>query len=257
MEFLPLFLFFIGLFFGSFFLVLIDRLPRAESFLIGRSKCEFCGHILNWYDLIPVMSFLMLGGKCRYCHKKLSVRYPLVEVLTGILFASVPLLLGFGEFTVLQLLFTLFVVSTFVIIFFIDLKYGIIPFLVVLPATFLALLYHMITGPEHIISVLLSSLLAAGFFFFIFLLTKGRGMGFGDVVLAGYLGMLLSFPDIIYALYIAFLTGACVSLILIVTGRKKLKGGTIPFGPFLIAGAYISLFWGEQLFSWFTELFLL
>src|SRR5690606_33866567 len=136
-------------------------------------------------------------------------------------------------------------------------KYGIIPFLIVIPATIIALVYQGINNPESLVSVLLSALGAAGFFFLIFFLTRGRGMGFGDVVLAGYLGMLLGFPGIVYALYIAFLTGAGVSLILILTGKKKMKGGTVPFGPFLIFGAFISLFWGDRLYRLIIDLLLI
>lgn len=261
--FISLFLFFVGLFFGSFFLVVIDRFSSGSSFLIGRSTCEFCKHVLSPLDLIPVLSFVYLQGRCRYCHKKLSLIYPLFEILTGLLFASIPFLLLF-QATVpitqvsgfITLLYTLYVVSVFLVITGIDIKIGIIPFVIVLPAFAIALLYRIFMAPETVWIALLSAFISFGSFLMLHIVTKGRGMGFGDVVLAGYLGLLLSFPSIVPSLYIAFLTGAVVSLILILTGRKKMKGSTIPFGPFLVFGAFIGYFWGEAFYTLFFRLFL-
>lgn len=243
-------LFSIGLFFGSFFLVVIDRLPKEKNPLIGRSVCDHCGHVLSWYDLFPVLSFFSLGGKCRYCRKKVSIYYPLVEIITGILFVLTHVLVVSGSRYLavnIELLFALFTISTFIIIFFTDLKYGLIPFIIVIPASIVTVFYLLLTNPSLLLPAAFSAVGAGVFFLIIFLITRGRGMGFGDVILSSYLGFLLGYPGIIIALYIAFLTGAFGSLILILIGRKKLKGSTIPFGPFLILGAYIAFFWGEQI----------
>jgi len=253
-----LILFILGLFFGSFFLVIIDRIPRGKNPLTGRSVCDSCGHVIAWYNLIPVVSFLALKGKCRFCRAGLSLYYPLVELVTGVLFALTPLLLGLGaqgEGVSRELLFSLFIVSTFIIIFFIDLKYGIIPFAVVIPASIITVLYYAITNSSSLLPVMFSGTGAGIFFFLIFLITRGKGMGFGDVILSMYIGLLLGFSGTIAALYIAFLTGALLSLILILMGRKKLKGGTIPFGPFLILGTYISFFWRDAISSYIYRLF--
>jgi prepilin signal peptidase PulO-like enzyme (type II secretory pathway) len=255
-------LFFIGIFFGSFFLVLIDRIPAGKSPFVGRSHCDTCGHTLGWTDLIPVISFVLLRGRCRYCRKSFSYMYPLLEVLTGVLFALTPYFLASSSegivnaFDIRTLLFSLFVIATFIVIFVTDLRYGIIPFLVVIPAVILTIFYQGLTEPSVVIHSVLSAVCAAGFFLLLYLVTKGKGMGLGDVVLVVYLGLLLSFPGIVTALYIAFLTGAAVSLILIIGRHKKLRGSTIPFGPFLIFGAFLAYFWGDQLLQLFTRLFL-
>lgn len=253
-------LFFLGLFLGSFLLVVIDRLPQKKSVLRGRSHCEFCGHTLSAFDLFPVVSYLLLRGKCRYCHHTLSLRYPVYELITGLLYALTPFLLAidmnalFTYQTILLLLFTLYTISVLLLVFAIDLKMGIIPFVIVLPASVITILYLLVLSPVSIPGNILTACVSAGFFLFIHLLTRGRGMGFGDVVLAGYFGLLLGFPLIVPALYTAFLTGAGVSLILILSGRKKLKGSTIPFGPFLVLGAYISYFFGDALFTVFFKI---
>jgi leader peptidase (prepilin peptidase)/N-methyltransferase len=255
MAFLSVFLFLLGLFLGSFFLVIVDRIPLRKSFLLGRSACDHCHHLLAWYDLVPVMSFLWLQGRCRYCHTSLSRTYPTAELVTAGLFALTPSVLTQWELSRtaavgsygLFLVFLLFTVSVFIILFFSDLKYGIIPFTVVLPATFITGFFLLLVAPMVFLSHVLTALGAAALFFALYFFTKGRGMGFGDVVLVFYLGLLLGFPATGIALYLAFLTGAVVSLILVLSGQKKLRGGTVPFGPFLLLSAIVSLVWGDAL----------
>ena len=247
-----IFLLFLGLFIGSFLNVLIDRLPNNRS-ILGRSHCEKCHKTLVWYDLIPLLSFIYLRGKCRYCHTKLSYQYPLLELLTGGMFTltylftiyQIPNIILPGlinlQSLIINLIFNLFMVSCFIVIFFADLKYGIIPDKILLAGVFVALPYiFMIYNSEFIIH-LLSALGAFLFFLFLYLLTKGRGMGFGDVKLAFLLGLVLGFPAIFYGIYIAFLTGGFVGIILILWKKKKLKS-SVPFGPFLILGSFIPLF---------------
>jgi leader peptidase (prepilin peptidase) / N-methyltransferase len=239
------FLFFLGICIGSFLGVIIDRLPRGESISAGRSYCEFCKKKLTFFDLVPLFSFLFLKGRCRYCHKRLSWYYPLVEVTTGILFVLVGITTGVLHTT--ELVYYLFLVSVLVAIFFIDLKYGIIPFALILPAVLVVLFYLLTTQQSLLVNNFFAALGAMGFFLTIFLVTRGRGMGFGDVVYAFLMGLLLGFPQIIVGLYIAFVSGAAISLILIVRKQKKMKGGTVPFGPFLVVGTLVSLFWGNRL----------
>lgn len=250
------FLFLIGIFIGSFLNVIIDRLPRKETIAKGRSYCEYCKKTLSWYDLIPLLSFLMLKGKCRYCHKKLSVYYPIIELSTGILFAVIyswvlriyPL-----PFTIFHLIYYLIIISAFVVIFFEDVKFGIIPDKVVFPAIVITLLYLIINfqfvigkvAGGSIFNYVFSAIGTCTFFLLLFLITKGKGMGFGDVKLAFLLGLILGFPKIILALYLAFLTGAIVGIILILWKKKMSIKETIPFGPFLIAGSLLSLFLGD------------
>jgi len=247
-------IFALGVGVGSFLNVLIDRLPRDESCLIGRSYCELCKTTLKWYDLIPLFSFIGLKAKCRYCHSAISFYYPVVEFITGALFLFVSSQLlteyqisnKFGNAEIyLRLIFFLFIVSTFIVIFFTDLKYGIIPDKVVYTAIVVTFLFLITNYQLLITNHLLSAVGSFIFFLLIFLVTRGRGMGFGDVKLAFLIGLLLGFPKTVVALYAAFLTGAVISIILILEKKKKFKGSTIPFGPFLVIGTFIALFWGE------------
>ena len=269
--------FLLGLATGSFLNVLIDRLPKEEPVLMGRSYCDHCHHKLSWYDLIPLLSFVLLRGRCRYCQKRISWQYPLVELVTGVLFVlgSFGNLGRFGE-SLISLCYLFFVICSLIVIFFTDLKYGIIPDKVVFPAIGLVVLFHLMrvfcfvppseesrslschlgggTSPGHLGGVLLAGLAVAAFFGLLVILTKGRGMGMGDVKLALLMGLFLGFPKILIALYFAFLTGALVSVILIL-GKKKKFGQTIPFGPFLVGGTIFALFYGSRAIDWWLALF--
>jgi len=240
------FLFLFGTFIGSFLGVLVDRLPHGETVLRGRSHCAFCHKTLGVLDLVPVVSYLFLRGKCRYCKKKLSLFYPVIEILTGLLFI-LPFAIFHLPFSI-DLFFYLFILSSLIVLFFVDLKYGILPFPVVFPAILVTFFYLIITSP---FSLLTSHFIAAFgafvFFFLLFVITRGRGMGFGDVVYVILMGLLLGFPGILFGLYFAFVTGAIVSLILVGLKRKKIHGSTIAFGPFLIFGTIVMMFWGEEL----------
>lgn len=263
------FVFAYGCVIGSFLNVVIDRIPKRESVIKGRSHCDHCNHKLKWYDLIPIASYLALNGKCRNCEKAISFSYPIVELITGLSFLVVVLLiLKQNYFYLLDIRYFitidyfLYIISSLIVIFFIDLKYGIIPFTIVLYAVASCILWYVLLpifnfSPAEIsifdlsnynyLNYLLSGVGVFLFFLIIFLVSKGRGMGFGDVVFVFLMGFILGFPRIILGLYITFLTGAFVSLLLILIGKKKFKGGTVPFGPFLVFGTVICLFWGNLL----------
>lgn len=245
--------FILGLFFGSFLNVVIYRLPQKKSFLGGRSKCLKCKKEIKWYDLIPVFSYALLSGKCRYCKISLSLQYPVVELLTGILFAATFYFLfllheSFDFVFITSLLFYLLIISSLITIFFIDLKHGIIPDKILLFALFVSAVYLLI-NPQLIPPHLLGGLLGFSLLFVLFIGTKGKGMGFGDVKMAFILGVFLGPLKVVLGLYLAFLTGGIVSIILILWGKKKFFGDTIPFGPFLVIGALLSLFFAELIFT--------
>lgn len=250
-----LFVFFIGTIIGSFLTVVVDRLPKNESIIQGRSHCDHCRRTLTAIDLIPLVSYVSLGGKCRYCKHKLSYFYPLIESITGLLFVVVAyILVGTNGALFLDdirygvaALYFLLIVCSLILIFFIDLRYGLIPFKIVLFALFVTFLWYAFSLPSGYLNPFLSGLGAFAFFLVLFLITKGKGMGFGDVTYVFFMGFVLGFPKIILALYIAFLTGAAVSVVLLILKQKKLHGGTVPFGPFLVLGTFISLFWGQPL----------
>lgn len=251
-------LFFIGLFIGSFLGVLVDRIPRNESFFKGRSHCEQCKKVLAVLDLIPVFSFLSLRGRCRYCHTPLPFFYPIIELTTACLFALSPLLVAyfFSSFPLwITFIFVLCLIAGLIEIFFTDAKYGIIPDAVLIPLTLLAVGFIAFAMPSALLPNLASGLGALFLFLFLFFITRGRGMGLGDVKFAFFLGVLLGFPGTIYALYIAFLTGAGYSLILVLWRKKSFRGSTIPFGPFLICGIFFTLLFINQLQAWAMQYF--
>lgn len=252
-----LFLFLLGIIIGSFLGVITLRLLANEQFFHGRSHCPQCKRELAWYDLIPLISFLFLKGKCRYCKKPIDIFHIFIELVTGILFAVTGFsLLQQGIFitslpSLLSLTFALFITAVFIIIFFTDILGGYIFDKVVYPAIGITVLYLLFLFPEHFVSHVVTAFTTFLFFFAIFFLTKGKGMGFGDVKLAFLIGLVLGFPAIIPALYIAFISGAVIGIMVRILQKKKLRGATIPFGPFLVVGAYSAFLVGEMLLTFF------
>src|SRR3989344_1404069 len=245
------FIFFLGLVVGSFLNCVICRLERGESFLKGRSYCPRCKHQLSWPDLIPVFSFIILRGRCRYCSQKISWQYPLVEIAAGLLF-----ILEFWKFGfVLDFGFWILISCFLVVIFVYDLKHYLIPDKVVFPAIAIALLWALLAPGKQQPGVIYSAAAAAGFFASVVLISRGKWMGVGDIKLAFLMGLIFGFPDIVAALFLAFFFGAIMGMGLIMLGKKKLKS-EVPFGPFLVAGTLLSLFWGETALDWYFNLFL-
>lgn len=244
-------IFLFGLVAGSFLNCVIYRLEAKDSFLKGRSFCPFCRHSLGWLDLIPVLSFVLLKGKCRYCQKPISFQYPLVEIVTGVLF----FLVFYYSVSVYQMIYHLIAVSFLIIVFFYDLKHYIIPDKVIYPAIIIAFLFSLPLLMSDL-SFVLSAFLAGGFFLAIVLITRGKGMGIGDIKLGFLMGLLLGWPHIVTALFLAFILGSVVGVLLILLGKKGLKS-EVPFGPFLITGTFLALFWGDKILNWYLNCFLL
>lgn len=236
-------LFFLGACCGSFLNVLIDRIPRRESIFISRSHCEKCRKKIMFYDLIPVASYVLLSGKCRKCGAKIPFRIFLVEASGGLIFT---LLFFFAFINPLQYILLCLISLILLTITVIDIEHGIIPDILLGGLGALGLLL-MLTAPSSILSSILTGLLSFAFFFLIFAATRGRGMGFGDVKYAFFIGFLLPGWGAIIAFYLAFLTGAAISIILIVGRQKKLKGSTVPFGPFLSLGVFLALLFEKQI----------
>lgn len=259
------FLFVLGTIIGSFLSVVILRSMRGESWVRGSSRCDECGKKIKWYDNIPLLSFLLLSGRCRYCQKPIHPVHFLVELLTGALF--VWWFLGFmlffqltqQPFVVLQPLFWLMVAVILLIIFFIDLLYLLIPDWAVILLTLATATYRLtlviagIMQPEDFGRTLLATVAATGFLALLWAITKGKGLGFGDVKLMIPLGLLLGWPNTMVAIFLAFIIGAVVGLGLVIFRRQSLKQ-VVPFGPFLIVGTFLSLLWGNQLFDWYLNL---
>ncbi len=257
-AFFLIFIFILGLSIGSFLNVLIYRLPRSLK-LTGRSFCPKCKKKIRWYDNVPLLSFFLLRGRCRFCRSPISVLYPVVELLTGGLFLLTVFLIPDlnSKFQIPNsnylLIFTyyLFLISSLIVIFFTDLKHRIIPDQIIYPTILITLLYQ-ITSNQLLITNHFFAAFGAGLFFLILhLITRGKGMGFGDVKLAFLMGLILGPAKVIFAFYLAFLTGALTGVILILAKKKKF-GEQIPFGPFLSGATIITLFWGEEIIKWLT-----
>jgi leader peptidase (prepilin peptidase)/N-methyltransferase len=250
-----IFVFLLGLCIGSFLNCFIYRLEQKKS-LKGRSFCPRCKHTLSWKDLFPVFSFLFLKGRCRYCKKQISVQYPLVELMTGLIFVLI--LNKFQISNFINLIFLFYISSVLIIIFVYDLKHCLIPDKVLFPAIAITLIYNLIPPYDwqHIFYNFLAVLIASGFFLIIFLISRGKWMGFGDVKLAVLMGLLLGLPGVLVALFLAFFFGAIIGVILMVFEKKSLKS-EIPFGPFLIAGTLIVMLWGSQIINWYMRLFII
>lgn len=247
---IALIFFIFGLFIGSFLGVLTDRLPKKEQIISGRSHCDNCKKPLKWYDLIPVISFVLLSGECRYCNTKLSFFYPVIEIITGIIFLLTYLAFPYYLFT---LIFYLVIASSFIVIFFTDLKYGIIPNNIILFSvilTFVWLIFHPLPFiMSHIVSGIVAFLIFIVIPYSYYLIRKRESMGGGDIKLSFLMGLFLGFPQILIAIYTAFLTGAVMSIILIVWKKKDFQKDTVPFGPFLVLGTFVSLFLGDFIFA--------
>lgn len=255
-----LFTFILGLVFGSFVSAVSWRIPKKLSFVKGRSICPNCKRKIPWYDNIPLLSFILLGGKCRYCKKRISPRYPIIELATGIGFSFIYFFLttfkGYsllGVYSILGLMNLVFLWIIFVvllIIFVIDLENQIVPDSLVFAGIIIVLFYLLIYNPQSLFSAIFSGFLAASFLMLVHLFTKGNGMGLGDVKLAIFGGMFVGLKLLPLWFLVAFLTGALAGIILILLGRARMKT-RIAFGPFLILGIYIVLVFGNNIIDRF------
>jgi len=253
-----LLIFIFGLVVGSFLNSIIYRLQTGESFLFKRSFCPHCKHKLGWQDLIPIFSFLILRGKCRYCQKPISWQYPLVELTAAILFLS-PIINGSPTSIKLGDLFFYWIFTSFLIIIFVyDLKYYIIPDKIIYPAITIALLYNILYSyfilhtSYFILNTIYAAFGSAAFFLVVVLVSRGKWMGVGDIKLAFFIGLVLGWPNILVALFLAFFIGAIIGVGLI-AGHKKSLRSEVPFGPFLVVGTFIALFWGQNIINWYLN----
>lgn len=221
----------LGLAVGSFIAALSWRLPRGISVAAGRSKCPKCGKTIAWYDNFPLFSYIALAGKCRYCKKKISIRYPLIEGAAAAIFA-----LSYLKLPTSNLPYLLAVFSIALAILVIDFEHMLIPDELVFVGLAVAL-----TSFSY--SYLFTGLLAALFLLLLHLATRGRGMGLGDVKLAIFLGAVAGPLSTLVWMFLAFVIGALVGIALIIARRVKF-GQHISFGPFMIIGFFLTILFG-------------
>ncbi len=240
------FVFIFGTIVGSFLNVVILRYNSGESIIKNSSKCFSCRERLKWYEMIPVLSFIFQRGRCRHCKSKISWQYPIVELLTGLVFLLI--FLKFQFTLVTSYYFVVF--SILIIISVYDLRHQIIPNLLVYIFDILAFLnLLLITNYELRITNFLAGLCFFAFFALIWLLSKGRAMGFGDAKLALGIGWFLGLNKGIFALLLSFWLGAIVGIFLLIFFNKKYNiKSSIPFGPFLAMGAAVAFLWTKNFF---------
>lgn len=246
-----LFIFIFGLIVGSFLNAVIFRLYSGESFLFGRSHCRRCKKELQAKDLVPLFSFIYLGGRCRYCKANISWQYPAVELSTAIIFVlfALKFQMIFGWVFALFLILTCFLIVIAVF----DFNHYLILDKLLLPALILILFYNLHTGWRVFGIGLLSGAGFAGFFLLQYLVSKGKWIGLGDVKLGFVLGTLAGWPLSVLVLLLAYFSGAAAGLILVATGRRQL-GSKLPFGVFLSLSAIIVMLGGEPIMAWYLKL---
>lgn len=270
------FIFLFGLIFGSFLDCLIYRLHEGKR-LGGRSFCPDCQKQIDWHDNIPLLSYLLLWGRCRHCRKRISWEHPLVELSVGLLFVlaflaeyKTALSSGYGNlmfdfFNWHYLIFLLrdfFVVFVMVMIFLYDLKWYLILDIITLPAAIVILIFDafmMFYGPANNISFInwqnlaISVIIGIGFFLLQFLVSRGKWIGGGDIRLGFLMGLILGWPNILLGIMLAYVLGSVVGIYLLLA-KKKEWSSKMPLGVFLSTATVVILLWGNQILNWYLGL---
>lgn len=255
-----IFIFILGALIGSFLNVCIYRMPQDLSIVTPSSRCPSCGTPIKFYDNIPVISYMLLRGRCRSCKAPLSLRYPLVELLNAVLYVTV-LSRFIGASSGVLLVYFVFV-SALVVIIFIDLDHQIIPNSITLPGIPLAVVLSSTILPDPFshfellgIKSSVIGVLAGGGSFYLIAVTgkailKKDAMGMGDIKMMALVGGVLGWKGVVLTTFIGSLLGSVIGVSLIfLKGREW--GSRIPFGPYLAAGALVSLFWGQDILMWY------
>ncbi len=242
-----------GLVVGSFLNVVIHRLPKEESLVLPRSRCPVCQTPIRAVDNIPIISFILLHGRCRSCQNPISWRYPLVEGLTGILFALTVARFG----VTLQAAFLVSFLCGLEVVSFIDLDHQIIPNAITLPGIPLGLLSGLLLGQPPFLDRLIGSLAGAGFLYLMLfyggVMYGQEAMGEGDLNLIALVGAFLGWKGVAVTILVGCMVGSVVGLSLMAL-RRVSRRQHIPFGPFLSLGAVVALFWGGELIAWYLRL---
>ncbi len=244
-----------GLVIGSFLNVVVSRLPEKKSIVKPRSHCPSCKKAIKFYDNIPVISYILLGGKCRNCKEEISLRYPLIEAFTAFSFWLSYFYFGADLiYTAFAILFVCLLISLAVI----DLTHMILPDELTLGGAVVFIVYSFfnpwLTTTDAVIASFGSALTFTGLYYFYLKVKKIEGLGFGDVKMMLFLGAFLGVGKLLVTVLLASLSGLIVGIFFIIFKGKTLKL-KLPFGTFLAAGSYISLFWGERILRAIQSLF--
>jgi leader peptidase (prepilin peptidase)/N-methyltransferase len=257
--FLAFFVFICGLIIGSFANVCIYRMPRGQSIIKPRSRCPSCDTPIRAIDNIPIISFLLLAGKCHHCGKKISWRYPLIELTNGLLYVLAFLMVMKAPENIYHFITAIYLSTVFLIIFVIDLDFKIIPDSLSLSGIILGFLTSFLPNmPIRPVNSLLG--LAIGGLLFLAIaelgdrIFKKESMGGGDIKLAAMLGAFLGWQNILLVLVIASLLGTIVGLTALALAKNKESARTVPFGPFLVTAGMITYYWGQQIINSYLKL---
>ncbi|MDD5290572.1 MAG: prepilin peptidase [Patescibacteria group bacterium] len=257
------FIFLFGLIIGSFLNCLVWRLHEKEG-MWNRSYCPLCRKQIAWYDNIPILSFVLLGGKCRHCRKRISIQYPIVEFLTGVLFVlsfyfNYQLSITNYEFPFTFNFLTLtlrdwFVIAVMIVVFIYDLRWNLILDKVTLPACLAVFILNLVLGTGWL-SLIVAGAIGGSFFLFQFLISRGKWIGGGDIRLGLLMGFSLgSTGHLILAILAAYFIGSIIGLALIISNKKKWSS-EIPLGVFLASATIFTIFWGDKAINWYLGLF--
>ena len=243
-----------GLVWGSFLNVVICRLPLRMSISKPSSSCPHCNEKIKFYDNIPVLSFLLLRGKCRHCKGKISLRYPLVELLTAVSFLLLYSQYSLSFFFFASCLFACALIA----LGFIDFYHQILPDEITLPSLLLALIYSLFRTDLNLRQALIGAVAGAGFLLFIYgayyLLRKQEGLGLGDVTMMLFIGAYLGWRQAFFTLILASFVGALVGIFFILYKKKDFQY-SLPFGTFLAPAAFAALLWGERIINAYLSLY--
>jgi leader peptidase (prepilin peptidase)/N-methyltransferase len=239
---------------GSFLNVVIYRLPRKIGLAAGRSNCPQCGSLITWWQNIPLLSYLLLRGRCRTCHKPISVRYPLVELMTALAFAG--WVIRFGP--TLNAAGYIYLSCILICVLFIDWEFQIIPDRLTLPAILVGWIWAAFT-PLGLWPSVLGSLVGGGGLLLVALigdwLFRKESMGGGDIKLAAVLGAFLGWHQVVLVFFLSALIGALGSGIWMLVSREIRQSRMIPFGPFLAVAAVLAALWGDEMIAWYIRTF--
>lgn len=238
-------IFLYGIVIGSFLNVCIYRLPQKENIAKVRSHCMNCGYQLRWYDLVPVFSYLCLRGRCRKCKEKISIQYPVIEALNGVLYCIIFAEYGFSIETLLYaLLFSALITLSVIDFRTYEIPLGINIFILALG------LVRVVTDYTNWLGYAIGLFCVSGFLYLIYLVTKGRGIGGGDIKLMAVCGILLGWKLVILSFVLGCIIGSVIHLI-----RMKVsgEGHVLAMGPYLAVGVMISTLYGERLIHWYLS----
>lgn len=235
---------------GSFLNVCIYRIPSSRSIIAPGSMCPTCQSSIRFYDNIPIISYLWLIGRCRHCGEKISIRYPIVEMLTGFLACICFIKFGYSLEAIVYFAF----IAILEVISFIDMDHKIIPDIISLPAIPIGLFISWILPSFSFTDAFFGALIGGWILYFIAwtyqTITGKEGMGGGDIKLLAMIGAFIGWKGVLLTIFIASATGAIVGILLMLIARKNIKYA-IPFGPFLAFGAIIYIFMGPELIQWY------